>query len=68
MKALSRAAERRAVEKNSIDISIGMGLEIAKPAAGGTEDVKRVHAHTTPEAAYSEEGVGKLIADKTADL
>ena len=32
-----------------------MELEIAKPAEGGTEDIKRVHAHTMPEAAYNEE-------------
>ena len=44
-----------------------MELEIAKPAEGGTEDIKRVHAHTVPKAAYSEEGVGYLIADKKAE-
>ena len=45
-----------------------MELEIAKPTEGGTEEVKRIHSHTTPEAAYSEEGVGKVISDKQADL
>ena len=45
-----------------------MELEIAKPAEGGTGDIKRVHVHAMPEAAYSEEGVGKLVGGKTADL
>ena len=53
---------------STVKITIGMELEIAKPAEGGMKDVKRIHSHTMPEAAYSEEGVAKLIADKKADL
>ena len=68
VKSITRAAELKIKEKKNVKITIGMELEIAKPAEGGTEDVKRIHSHTMPEAAYSEEGVAKLIADRKADL
>ena len=68
VKPLTRAAELKIKEKHNVKITIGMELEIAKPTEGGTEEVMKVHAHTMPEAAYSEEGVAKLIADKKGDL
>ena len=62
-----RLASDNIREKQNLKIVIGCEFTIVKEV-GGEEQEKTVHAHTMPEAIYSEEAVDKFIRANKGDL
>ena len=53
--ALVKLAAQRLKEKQNLKIVVGCEFTIVKPTEDGEELAKTIHAHTMPEAVYSEE-------------
>ena len=64
---LAKLAAQRLQEKQNLKIVVGCEFIIVKDV-GGEEIEKTVHAHTMPEAIYSEDAADKFIRAKKGDL
>ena len=64
---LVRLAADKIREKDNLKVVIGIEFTIIK-VNGDEEDEKTIHAHTMPEAVYSEDAVDKFIRSKRGDL
>ena len=64
---LAKLAAQRLQEKQNLKIVVGCEFIIVKDV-GGEEIEKTVHAHTMPEAIYSEDAADKFIRSKKGDL
>ena len=64
---LAKLAAKRIQEKQNIKIVVGCEFTIVK-FQDGEEIIRTVHAHTMPEAVYSEDAADKFIRSKKGDL
>jgi hypothetical protein len=65
---LIRIAEKQISAKRNIKISVGVSLIAIKLKSDEEEEEQTLHAHTSPEAVYSEEAIKTFIKSKKPDV